>query len=112
MAKTRANLATRALQKLLVVGSGQLADSEDVETADGAIDAVLADLAGRNVYSVADETDIEVSAFEWLALILADTIAPDFGQPMDPNKRAYAENMLRRLTVANPTYEVHKMQYF
>lgn len=112
MAKNRANLATRALQKLLVIGAGQSVDSEDHETADGAIDAVFADLEGRNIYSVADEDDIDLGAFEWLALILADTIAPDFGHPMDPNRRAYAENKLIRLSAASPTYEVHKAEYF
>lgn len=112
MPKTRANLADRALRKLLVVGSGQPVDSEDRETADNAIDSVLADLSVRNIYSVADEDDIDEAAFEWLALILSDTIAPDFGMPMDPNKRAYAENMLRRLNASGPSYEVMKAEYF
>lgn len=112
MAKTRANLADRALQKLLVVGSGQPVDSEDRETADNAIDSVFADLEGREIYSVSDEDDIDLAAFEWLALILADTISTEFGQQIDPGKREYAENKLRRLTASGPSYEVMKLDYY
>jgi hypothetical protein len=112
MAKTRDNLADRALQKLRVVGAGQPVDSEDHETADGVIDAVLADLEARDVYSVADLEDIDIAAFEWLALVLADTLAPDFGQAMDPNRRAYAERMLLWIGSTSPTYQTQTAEYF
>lgn len=112
MAKTRANLAQRALEKLMVVGAGQSADSEDMEKADDVIDAMVADLAARDVYSVADLDDIDLAAFEWLADYLAFLIAPDFALPQDEGRRQRAEFMLRRQNAAGPTYEVLKAEYF
>jgi hypothetical protein len=110
--KTRAQLAARALEKLLVVGSGQSADSEDIEKVDDAIDAVLADLEARNIASVSDLSQIDLAPFEWLAMILADSVATDFGQEQNPQKRAYAESMLRRIGAPSPTYETMVGEYF
>lgn len=110
--KTRAELAQRALEKLLVVGAGQSPDSEDTERVDGVIDAVLADLEARQIVTVADVEEIELAVFEWIADILADSVAPDFGQGRDANKRAFAEAMLVRIGSSGPTRETLHVDYF
>lgn len=114
MANTVANLATRSLKKGRVVGTGQPVDSEDQADVESVIPRVFADLSGRNVYSVADNDDIDDAAFEWLADIVWATVAPGYPNAVPPNPvdRVITENMLRRLTAASPTYETHRMEYF
>jgi hypothetical protein len=110
--KDRDALVERALQKLGVVGSGQSADAEDAALVDGVVDAVLGDLAARKVYCVGNEDEIEVAGFEWLAMLLANAVAEDFGRTMDPGKQAYAESRLRALVAGEATYEPQTTDYF
>jgi hypothetical protein len=112
MAKTRVNLVNRALEKLLVVGAGQTADSEDVEKVNDAVTAVLEGLSDDQIFTVADEDDIQESAFEWIAEVLAMAVAPDFGQPADIQRREYAEKRLMRLTASRPSKEPTVVDYF
>lgn len=112
MAKTRADLVNRALEKLLVVGAGQSADSEDQERVDAIVESVLEQLTDDNIFSVADEDDIQESAFEWIAEILATVAASDFGQPSDFAKREYAEKRLQRLNASQPTKQPLAVDYF
>jgi len=112
MAKTRINLVNRALEKLLVVGAGQTADSEDFEKVDAIVDSVLEGLSGDGVFSVADEDDIEESAFEWIADVLAVASASDFGQSTDYARREYAEKRLTKLTATRPSKERLVVEYF
>lgn len=110
--KTRAQLVERALQKLLVVGAGQSAEAEDAAATDAVVDAVLADLSARAVYTVTDEAEIDVAAFEWLADILADTVAPDFGAARSAERVMRAEAMLRKLGAMVATYEPLRATYY
>lgn len=112
MAKTRANLVDRALEKLLVVGAGQTPDSEDQEKVDGVVDAVLGQLEDDEIFTVSDQSDIQLSAFEWIAEILAMAVASDFGQPTDMARREYAEKRLMRISSTNPTKEPLAVDYF
>jgi hypothetical protein len=112
MAKSRTNLVNRALEKLLVVGAGQTADSEDVEKVDAIVTSVLEALSADQIYTVADEDDIEESAFEWIAEVLAVASASDFGQAPDFARREYAEKRLVRLTASRPSKEPLAVDYF
>jgi hypothetical protein len=112
MAKTRIDLANRALVKLGVFGSGQSPDAEDTETVDGVFESMSETLSAQSVYDIVDEDDIELAAFEWLADYLAYLVAPDFGKPTDDGLRQRAEFMLRRITASRPTYQVVKAEYF
>lgn len=109
--KTRDQLVDRALEKLGVVGSGQSAEAEDQARVDSVVDATLGDLAARRIIYVANEDAIPVEWFEWLADLLADNVAEDFGRVRDATKRLYAESMLRNLVAGMPTYEPLKVEY-
>ena len=112
MAKTRSDLARRALEKLLVVGSGNPPEAEDIEQVDGVIDAVVADLDARFVFTVQDLADIELRAFEWLADCLAVMVATDFGQQPDEAKRTKAESMLITMSATRPNKASVTGEYF
>ena len=110
--KTRAELVTRALRKLLVVGSGQVPEDEDTELVDGVVDTTLADLAARSVVYIANEEAIDVAVFEWVADCLTDNVAEDFGKSRNPAKVEYAEAKLKAVLAASPTYETQRNDYF
>lgn len=112
MAKTRSDLARRSLEKLLVVGSGNPPEPEDMEQVDGVIDAVVADLDARAIFTVQDLADIDIRAFEWLADCLAVMVASDFGQTPDEAKRQKAENMLITISSTRPSKAIVTGEYF
>jgi hypothetical protein len=112
MAKTRIHLANRALEKLMIVGVGQSPDAEDTQKADGVFDQMSETLSALRIYEIADEDDIELSAFDWLADYLAYMIAPDFGKPQDNGLMQRSEYMLRRITASRPSFQVLKAEYF
>lgn len=91
-------LATEALSILLVVGSGQSADSEDMEFVKSRIDPVSEGLSARGVITIADLDDIEPAVFHPLADLLANECSPRFGQPKSLAVRDDAEDRLK-LTV-------------
>jgi hypothetical protein len=112
MAKTRTDLANRALDKLLLVGSGQSPDAEDTAKADGVIDSFSEFISAIDIYTIADLEDIDLVAFEFLADYLAWFIAPDFGKPQDDNVAKRAEYMLQRITASTPTYKPQTAEHF
>lgn len=78
MAKTRADLVNEALSQLKVVGAGQSASAEDYAAVDGKVDAVLAELAVRNVATIPNLNDIPLEVFLPVATCLAAACAGDF----------------------------------
>jgi hypothetical protein len=113
MAMTRIQLVNRALAKLERTGAGfAAADSEDEEAMDGYVDGVVEQLSQDNIYSVADLTDIDVAAFEWIADILAMAAALEFRVVPNQQIREYAEYRLRRLTASRPSFSTMKAEYF
>lgn len=105
MAKTRTHLANRALEKLMVVGTGQDPESDDTTKVDDVFDQFSAYISGIDLYTIADDQDIDLAAFEPLALYLAWFVASDFGKVQDDSIRQLAEFMLKSLTMSPPTYE-------
>lgn len=112
MPLTRINLANRALDKLFMVGSGQSPDPEDTLKVDGVIDSFAEFLSMTEVYTIADFEDIDVAAYEPLAMYLAWFCASDFKKPQDENMRAAAERMLTLLTATRPSREMLTVDYF
>lgn len=102
--KTRAELVTRAAQKAQLIASGQSLEAEDQQLIDASVDAVLVDLAVRNVVYVPNDEEIDLAVFEWIADILSDAIAPDFGKPRDADKVQTAEFRLKQVLMSGPTY--------
>lgn len=112
MAKTRENLANAALEKLLLVGSGQSPDSEDTQTVDGVIDSFAEYLSAADIYTISDLSDIDEKAFEPLSDYLAWFVAPRFGKQREEPMRQMAEYMLTLITATGPTYEVLQTEHF
>ena len=112
MAKTSTQLANRALEKLQMVGLGQSPDAEDTQKALDKYETFAEFISGIDVYTISDETDIDLAAFEPLASYFAYFIASDFSKPQDENMRLAAENLLNRLTATKPTYETMVSEHF
>lgn len=94
-AYTREMLVNEALSVLGVVGAGQTADSEDQEKVDDRVEALLEELAARDVVTVADDDDIAPAQFGALAELLANECAPSFGLPKNSNVKEAAEDRLK-----------------
>lgn len=112
MAKTRTHLANRALEKLLVVGTGQSPESDDTTKVDDVFDQFNAYISGIDLYTIVDDQDIDLAAFEPLADYLAWFCASDFGKVQDDGIRQRAEFMLKSLTGTRPSYEPLEAEYF
>lgn len=105
MSYTRAQLIEKALIDLGAAGVGQAASTDDTDTVDAVIDALIDDLSFRNVFYVADAGElgptggeIENHAFRHLVRLLVEECAPAFGrQQRDPNANMSAERALRTL---------------
>lgn len=110
---TRQDLITATLEKLNAIASGQAPEAEDVETVDKFIDGKLKDLNRRGILWLPDTNDIEDEYIDPLAIILANTAAPSFGQGSKPDSVLFAENNLRELRNSDRTSaDVTPSQYF
>jgi hypothetical protein len=112
MANTSTDLSNRALEKLLLVGTGQSPDSEDTAAVLAVVPKFAAFISGIDIYTIGDLNDIDDDAFEWLSVYLAYFCALDFGKPQDDGMRQAAEYNLKRLTATKPTKEVLAGDYF
>jgi len=80
---TKAQLITKVLSSLNVTPAGQPDSAEDVAVVEAAIPGFMADLQLRGVYYISDIDDTPDQAFLWLAMILAQHVASDFGGQID-----------------------------
>lgn len=69
----------------------------DTGPVDREVDALVADLAARGVYTVASIAAIVPAAFTHLAVLLANNAGRTFGKPWDEKKAAMAEAMLKQV---------------
>src|ERR1044072_5959487 len=112
LTRTRTALISRVARKARLTASGQSLETDDSAVIDDVIDGVLMDLAARDVVYVGDAEAIDNTVFEWVAAIIAELIAPDFGKQTDYNLIELAERKLRAITSAGGTREVLKTEYF
>jgi predicted alpha-1,6-mannanase (GH76 family) len=112
MTYSRQQLIALALRRLGIPGAGQTAEAEDVAVIEETIDAVMADLGDRGIYSWGDSDEFDDSAVMHLAAILADAAAPSFDQPQDETVRLLAEKRLRALTVTSLSGQRQTTEYF
>lgn len=97
MPRTREELKRAILAKLNVVGVGEIASAEDIQTVDLHIDTRVAHLVASGVINGFDFSAIPETMFEDVATHVASAAAPDFGQPSSADAEARAEANLRRL---------------
>lgn len=116
MAKTETDLIRRTLQLLQKIGTGQEPAAEDVALIQPLIEPKVADLSARNVIFIDDTDDIEPATFEWLAILMTQVVAADYGTVIDPNAIKYAESRLAhirsRLDSARDRGGVVRAEYF
>ena len=102
---TRAELITRILQKLRVLGIGQPAQPEQEAVADGIIDPGLAELYRTTDIQIEPDYPMDIWWKENLAEYLSYFCAEDFARSADPARKVYAETRLRAIASNGPTFE-------
>lgn len=108
MAKTRAELVNRALANLGALPAGQTANQEEYDQVDALVIPVVDSLSARDIYYVADATNIPEEAFIALGHCLAWACAPEFGLHNDPALAALAQQAEVHLKIIQsevPTYK-------
>jgi hypothetical protein len=105
MSYTREQLITAALQEIVALGVGRTITDEDKDHIDLRIEAIVADLAARDIYAVGDAGevgptggDFEPAAYLHLARFVAAEVSRGFGVPYDEAMQARAERRLRTLS--------------
>lgn len=110
--KTRADLVNRALKLLGVASAGQPIEAEDYAVADAAIEPKFAELARRSVIYVPNPDEIDDELLQWLAILIAQDVAPDFGAAMDTTAITIAESRLREMQPQVQTSQPIAALYF
>ena len=108
--KTREELIVEALDQLGIIVPGQAPSTAIMAKMDGIVDPVIEELAGLDVYYVADAGaegptggEIEPAAFLSLAAYLANAAAAKFNLPNDTKMKALALEAESKLkTLARP----------
>lgn len=95
--KTRNDLITTTLELLNAVAAGQSPAPEDVQKIDGIIDGKLHELEIREIVYLASTEEFDDVYVDPLSIILANTAAPAFGQPRNPDSAFAAERTLLSL---------------
>ncbi|MBO9099446.1 MULTISPECIES: hypothetical protein [unclassified Rhizobium] len=112
--KTRNDLIIATLELLQADGgAGQPPAPEDVMAIENIIDGKLAELNRRNIYWANDANNFDDEDIDPLAIILANTAAPKYGQARNPQSLMDAERSLREMQ--NSDYlsvDVTPSQYF
>lgn len=97
MAYSREALVLLALEELGVPGAGQTPSAEDKATIDNKLNAVMDDLAERNIFTWGDPDQTPDAAAIHIAVCMAQASARSFGQAKDEAARLLAEARLREL---------------
>lgn len=112
MARTRAQLVSKALSLLQEAGSDGALSDDDKELVDGAVDPLVAELASNNVLVIGDLSAIDDDVFLPLARLLANEVGDDFGRPYSEDIRLAQEMRIKRVTALNATYAPQAPDYF
>jgi len=109
---TRIQLVNQALRDLQVVGAGQEPDDEDFDVVDAKVDSLTDQLSADNICDVSDIDEIPGEWFDAIAQLLAVSCSTMFGLQIDGAKKEYFEQLLRRVTMARPSYEPAQADYY
>jgi hypothetical protein len=108
MSKNRDDLVQRALRNLGVLPAGQSYNQEEYDQVDDLVIPVVESLSARDIYYVADATDIPDEAFIAIGHCLAWACASEFGLQADvalATMAVKAEAELRIMASERPTYK-------
>jgi hypothetical protein len=105
MSYTRTSLITAVLDNLQRAGVGRAITTEDRDFVDGRLDAVLADLAQRDIYAFEDIGEVgptggtfDEAAYLHLVDYIVARFSKPFGAPIDREEMAIAERRLKTLS--------------
>lgn len=107
--KTRAELVNQALAYLGLKQANQAANADDFDIVDDLVEPVLDRLAAKNIASIGNYDAIDPALFLPLAMCLAAAASPTFGAAIDARP---AEDELRVIVAALPTFEVQETTYY
>lgn len=111
MAKTKAQLVKRALQKIFVISGTEEPKAEDAQLAADIWTSVRKELIAHRVAGLSDNS-IPDDGFEGVADYLAQCIAPDFGLAMDEDKKRAALARIFLATGTGRTGAVLRTEFF
>ncbi len=109
--KTRTDLIIEVLDLLGVSQTGQQPAAEDVEKVDQSIDGKFSELARRKVFYVQDRNAIDEDAFQPLATLVANAVAPKFGVPRDPDVEIREERRLKDIDRSPLAFSTLRTEY-
>src|SRR5262245_59605288 len=109
---TRRELVEQAAAKLGAKAAGQALAIEDYDTINQYLDALLDQLGEDDILLVGDDDAIPASWCPFLAILLSNLAAYEYGGQFDANVKASMEAILRRLVRAKETFEVQQTDYF
>ncbi len=112
MAKTLTDLKTEAFGILTGEDAFNQPGPEELDAIGMYVDPLLAQLAKDEIVYIGDSDEIPDEYFLPIARLLANVAGPRFGSAMNEQAKQIDEAALRRLTSAEPTYEVLKTTYF
>jgi len=110
--KTRADLIASTLKLLNAIAAGQTPEPEDVAEVDAILDGKLDELNDREIIYLSDYDEIDDKFIDPLAIILANTVAPAFGQPRNPDSVATAERTLHAMKANSYVGQALQVDYF
>lgn len=109
MSKTAAQLATRVLERLKVVGAGETPSADDSSTVQNYYAGTFGEIEVEGL-TYWDQDDIPDEAFQALSDFIAGRIAPDFGVSR-PDLEASGRDRLQRLSSQGPTGRIVTAEY-
>lgn len=115
--KTSAELIEQVLEDLGVLGEGQTASVEQTERVSNALQPIIDDMAGQEIYYLPDVNSIPAQAFKGVCAVVSWGCRTKFGVTGDDLvalKSAYDEGVasLKKQSYGRPTYAPLKSEYF
>ena len=106
------DLINQAATKVGALGVGQTLSAEDHAKFLELSSCLFDQLEQDQILSLADLDDIPAALAPYLATLLANLAAPDFGAPFDMSVKEQNEAVIRRLVRGTVTYEQQTPDYF
>jgi len=109
---TRRQLIDQAAFKLGALSVGQVLSAEDLTALNDTASMLFDQLSEDNILTIGDDDAINASWCPYLATLIANLAAPDYGQQSSNDVKVINESILRRLVRGTETYEPQTTDYF
>lgn len=112
MSKTREQIQFKALAIIVGGDVGTAPAAEDVNTIDGYIDDVVAELNADKVTFIADPNELDDVLFVTFCKLVANAAAEEFGGQSDEKAALSWRNRIRVLSAQTPGFGPQQAIYF